>query len=264
MRNWSLSAVIALFLAMVVLAGCTTTTTTNGVATQAVDKQKALENRLQLALGYLSKGDRERARQNLEKAEEINSRSPEIQDIWALLYQQEMELGEAEAHFKRALSYDSNFTRGRNNYGMFLLRQQRYEEAYKQFVIGTEDLSYPKRGELFYKVGVTALKLNKPTEAEEAFKRALVLEPGLSQAYLELADLSFTQGDLSGSKLMLDKYNENRRRPTPRGLWLGVRLEHQLGNKDAEASQGLALRNLFPNSRENQEYQNWLNDEKHR
>jgi type IV pilus assembly protein PilF len=63
---------------------------------------------------------------------------------------------------------------------------------------------------------------------------------------------------------MLDKYNENRRRPTPRGLWLGVRLEHQLGNKDAEASQGLALRNLFPNSRENQEYQNWLNDEKHR
>ncbi len=255
---------IALLFSVVMIAGCTSTTTTNGVASATVDKDKALENRLQLALGYMAQGDREKARQHLDKAMEIDSRSPEVHDVWALLYQQEMEFTEAEAHYQKALSYDPTFTRGRNNYGMFLLRQERYEEAYQQFVKGSEDLAYPKRGEIFLKAGMTAVKLNKLAEAEEALQKAVVLEPQLSQPYLELADIAYQRGDYQRAKLVLEKYNQSRRRPTPRGLWLGVRLENQLGNKDAEASQGLALRNLFPNSRENQEYQNWLNDEKHR
>ena len=33
-------------------------------------------------------------------------------------------------------------------------------------------------------------------------------------------------------------------------LWLGVRLERHLGNRDAEASQGMALKKLFPDSQE--------------
>lgn len=255
---------IALLFSIVMMVGCTSTTTTNGVANAQVNRDKALENRLQLALGYMSRGDRERARQHLEKAMEIDSRSAKVEEVWALLYQQEMELGEAEAHYKKALSYDPAFTRGRNNYGMFLLRQERYEEAYQQFKIGSEDLAYPKRGEIFLKSGVTAVKLNKLAEAEQALQKAAVLEPQLSQPYLELADIAYQRGDYQRARQLLEKYNESRRRPTPRGLWLGVRLENQLGNKDAEASQGLALRNLFPNSRENQEYQNWLNDEKHR
>lgn len=263
MKARSAIALISLLLSLV-MVGCTSTTTVNGVARPSVESDKALQNRLQLALGYMSQGDRERARQHLEKAMEINSRSPEVHDVWALLYQQEMELKEAEVHYKLALNYDPGFTRSRNNYGMFLLRQERYEEAYQQFVTGSQDLAYPRRGEIFYKAGLTAIQLKKFSEAEQALQKALVLEPQLSQPYLELADLAYTQGDYQRAKAMLNKYNESRRRPTPRGLWLGVRLENQLGNRDAEASQGLALKNLFPDSRENQEYQNWLKNERNR
>jgi type IV pilus assembly protein PilF len=36
--------------------------------------------------------------------------------------------------------------------------------------------------------------------------------------------------------------------PSPDTLWLGIRLERILGNKDAEASYALALRQKYPNS----------------
>ena len=195
------------FLSVLLLVGCTTTSTNSKVQKPRVDREKILENRLQLALGYLRKGNHERARDNLIKAMEVNSRSPEIHDVWGLLYQREQEFGAAESHYKKALSYDPTFTRGRNNYGLFLLRLNRVEEAYQQFVLGTEDLGYPRRAELFYQVGITALKLNKNTEAEEAFAKAVVLNPQMSMVYLELAEIAYTDGNYTKSKLLLSKYS---------------------------------------------------------
>ena len=270
---WLLGGILSVFL----LVGCTTTTTTTKKTTTTnstnskaqnkgpkagVDKEKALKNRLQLAVGYMGKGDHERARVHLNKAMELNSRSPEVHDVWALLYQKERELEEAESHYKKALSYDPTFTRGRNNYGLFLLRLNRVEEAHQQFVTASQDLGYPKRAELFYRVGITSLKLNKDKEAEEAFTKAAVLNSQMFVTYLELADIAYERGDYARAKLLLNKYNSIKSSTHPRGLWLGVRLEHRLGNEDAEASQGMALRNLFPDSRENKEYQSWLKNER--
>ena len=270
---WLLSGILSTLL----LVGCTTTTTTTkSIATTnttnskvqdkghkaEVDKEKALQNRLQLALGYMGKGDHERARVHLNKAMEVNPRSPEVHDVWALLYQREREMEVAESYYKKALSYDPTFTRGRNNYGLFLLRLNRVEEAHQQFVTASQDLGYPKRAELFYRVGITALKLNKDKEAEEAFTKAAVLNPQMFVAYLELAGITYERGDHPRAKLFLNKYNSIKPNSNPRGLWLGVRVEHSLGNQDAEASQGMALRNLFPDSKENKEYQSWLKNER--
>lgn len=232
------------------LMGCTTTTTSPRANKPEVDTEKVMDNRLQLALGYMGQGNHERAREHLNKAMEVNSRSPELHDVWALLYQRENELEAAESHYKKALSYNPKFTRGRNNYGLFLLRLNRAEEAYQQFVIGSEDLGYPKRAELFYKVGITALRLNKNKEAEDAFTKAAILSPSMSVAYLELAELSYGKGDYPRAKALLDKFNSTKSNASAKGLWLGVRLERHLGNRDAEASQGMALKKLFPDSQE--------------
>lgn len=249
--------VFGLVLSVLLMTACTTTTTSKAKKPE-VDKEKVLQNRLQLAVGYMGQGNHERAREHLKKAMEVDSRSPELHDVWALLYQREMELEAAESHYKKALSYSPNFTRGRNNYGLFLLRLNRVEEAYQQFVKGAQDLGYPKRAELLYKVGATALKLDRTAEAEEAFAKAVVLNPRMSLAYLELAEIAYSKGDFSKSKQLLDKYNATKKGASPKGLWLGIRLEHSFGNRDAEASQAMALRNLFPDSPENREYQNWL------
>ena len=261
-KNLMLPWLFSGFLSALFLVGCTTTTTNPIVQKSEVDREKILENRLQLALGYMEEGNNERAREHLNKAMEVNSRSPEVHDVWGLLYQREQEFEAAESHYRKALSYDPTFTRGRNNYGLFLFHLNRVEEAYQQFVLGVEDLGYPRRAELFYKVGITALKLNKNREAEDAFTKAAVLNPQMSAAYLELSEIAYTQEDYPRSKFLLNKYIITKPNTSPRGLWLGVRLEHSLGNKDAEASQGMALRNLFPDSKENKEYQSWLKNER--
>lgn len=260
-KKRSTACLITWIFSSFLMVSCTTTTTIDGVKEEPVANSKILENRIQLALGYMSKGDHEGARIHLNKAMEVDSRSPELHDVWALLYQKEREFDEAEAHYKKALTYDPLFTRGRSNYGLFLLRQGRYEEAYQQFSIGAEDLGYPRRAEMFYKKGIAAVQLGKLAEAESTFTRAAVLNPQLSAAYLELAELAYNREDYPRAKQLLTEYNYSKKGPSPKELWLGVRLERSLGNKDAEASQGMALRNLFPDSRENQEYQSWLKNE---
>ncbi|MDX2349821.1 MAG: type IV pilus biogenesis/stability protein PilW [Porticoccus sp.] len=260
-KKRSTACLITWIFSSLLMVSCTTTTTIDGVKEEPVANSKILENRIQLALGYMSKGDHEGARIHLNKAMEVDSRSPELHDVWALLYQKEREFDEAEAHYKKALTYDPLFTRGRSNYGLFLLRQGRYEEAYQQFSIGAEDLGYPRRAEMFYKKGIAAVQLGKLAEAESTFTRAAVLNPQLSAAYLELAELAYNREDYPRAKQLLTEYNYTKKGPSPKELWLGVRLERSLGNKDAEASQGMALRNLFPDSRENQEYQSWLKNE---
>jgi type IV pilus assembly protein PilF len=261
LKDPRLSWVIGCIFSMVLMTGCVTTNTGPSKKPE-VDTEKVMQNRLQLALGYMGKGDHERAREHLNKATEVNSRSPELHDVWALLYQREMELEAAESHYKKALSYDPTFTRGRNNYGLFLMKLNRIEEAHQQFVKGSEDLGYPKRSELLFKVGLTALKLDRVQEAEDAFTKSAVLNPQMSAAYLELAEIAYKRSDNDRSKKLLDKYNKTKSNASPKGLWLGIRLDNSFGNQNAEASQGMALRKLFPNSQENLEYQNWLKNER--
>ena len=111
-------------------------------------------------------------------------------------------------------------------------------------------------------MGVTALKLGHPKEAEKVFIKAAILRPSMSEAYLELAEIFYNRTDYPRSRQLLDRYNETKQKVSPRGLWLGIRIENSVGNQNAEASQGMALKNLFPDSQENQEYQSWLKNER--
>ncbi|MFT7300248.1 MAG: Tfp pilus assembly protein PilF [Porticoccus sp.] len=75
-KRWSTPFLVLCALSALLMVGCTTKITTDGVDVIHVDNQKMLDNRIQLALGYLSKGDHEGDRKNLNKAMEVDSRSP--------------------------------------------------------------------------------------------------------------------------------------------------------------------------------------------
>lgn len=220
-------------------------------------KQESVETYVQLGVGYLSKNNRKQARSNLLKALEIDERSAGAHNGMALLYQLEKENDLAEEHFKKAMSYEPELTRVRYNYAVFLFRQQRYADAHQQFLLVSEDLNYEYRARVFYNIGLTAQRLGKTEEAREAWDKSISLNPSQVGPYLELADVHFRGGDYPKAKYYLDRY-ESLAKPSPRVLWLGVRLERAFGNKDGEASKGLALRKMFPYSKENLAYTEWL------
>lgn len=220
-------------------------------------KKEAAENYVQLGLGYLRKGDRQRSRANLLKALERDNESAAAHNGLALLSQLEDENVLAEEHFKKAIHFEPELTRVRNNYGVFLFRQKRYEDAEKQFLIASEDISYARRANVFFSIGQIAKQLNKPEEARQAWEKAIKLNPKLTGPFLELAEVYFKAGDYPKTKRYLEHY-ETLSKPSPRALWLAVRLEHAFGNKDGVASKALALRNMFPYSEETLEYKAWL------
>lgn len=225
-----------------------------------VDQDQILENRVQLALGYMGSGDRESARHHLAKAAEISPRAPSVLHAYALLYQSEGELDVADSHYRRAIAAERGFSQARLNYGVFLYGQQRFDDAYQQFAAVTEDLDYQLRALAFSHLGLTAIHLGRTEQAESAFRRAIQLDPGFARPYLELAQLDFDGGDYVRSKQWLDQYNRLTQASSA-SLWLGVRLASAFDDRDAVASNALALRNLFPYSEEALAYQEWLREQ---
>ena len=245
---------VALLCALAV-AGCATSGDRS-----AGDRQDSLDNHIQLGLNYIGDGNRQMARTHLLRALEIDSRSAGAHHGMALLFQMELEKGLAEKHFKQAFAYDRNFTRARNNYGIFLFQEGRIEDAHEQFRIASDDVNYDLRTQVFYSLGLTADRLGRDKEAEDAWNRAIALTPRYALPYLELGELHLRRGDPGQARRYLDAYDQLAP-PAARSLWLAVRVAHQLGDRDAKASKGLALEKLFPDSRERGEYQEWLKNE---
>lgn len=219
--------------------------------------QEAAETYVQLGLGYLRKGERQRARTNLLKALEKDKRSANAHNALALLFQMEDENELAEEHFEKAINFEPALTRIRYNYAAFLFRQKRLSDAKQQFLIASEDINYTRRAQVFYSLGLIAKQSGKAEEAPQAWEKAVKLNPKLPGPFLELAEVHYKLGDYPMAKRYLAHY-EDLSKPTARALWLGVRLENAFGNKDGEASKALALKKLFPYAEETIEYKAWL------
>ncbi len=234
-----------------VLSGCVTET--SGKAVRPVDKAKALELHVKLAQGYVDKGNRESARHHLRKAYEIDKNSADATAVQAMLYQLEGESALAEESFKKALKRKKNFTMARNNYGVYLFQSKRYEEALAQFELAAADLDFDGRAQALINVGRASLQLGNKERAQAAFEHASILDRNLSEAFIELADLSFQKQEYADAKKYLDRHM-SLGQPSARSLLLGIRLERVFGNKDKEASYLLVLKNRYPYSKEYLEY----------
>jgi type IV pilus assembly protein PilF len=235
---------------------------TNATVSDATDnrnqqREESLDTYLKLGFGYLRERNSRGARLYLQKALALEPKSAAAHNGMALLYQYEKDVELAEEHYIKALGYDPEHTSTRNNYGVFLTQSGKYQKGYEQFTIAAKDFDYLGRAQVYLSLGQTAAQLGKTEEAVEAWQKCIAIDPNMAGAYFELAKRYLDGNNLPLSKQYLDKYAELAG-PTAHGLWLGVRLERAFGNKDGEASKGLALQNLFPYSSENLEYQQWL------
>ena len=66
--------------------------------------------------------------------------------------EQETEL--AEIHFRKALASNKSDSMARYNFGAFLFNQGRFEDARKQMKVASDDLSYERRPQAFYILGL--------------------------------------------------------------------------------------------------------------
>jgi len=253
-RLRQLAALIFLAQVLLLQAGCVTTTENSLYTKAEVDRQAALDSHVQAARDYLQRGDTDNALRHLRKAVEIDPDAAEVHATTAYAYELTRDFKLADEHYRKALRADPKLSSARNNYGVFLFKQGRIDDARHQFRLAVEDTLYSRRFDAFYNLAMCDLKLGEVDDAQENLERSLTLNRQYAPAMLELAGIYLEQGQAGTAQQLYDNFR-TRSRQNAHSLWLGIRIAAANGNRDALASYALALKNLFPESEEYALYQ---------
>ncbi len=223
--------------------------TTGGTVQPSYRSNEVAQANLNLGVEYLRRGEYEKALNKLKKAEAADPRYPPVYNALGLLYQQVDRPEQAEGYFKKAISLEPANSSTLNNYGLFLCGRNRFEEAQETFHKAASNPLYETPEISISNAGTCALKNDQNEEAEKYFRQALSINPKVAPALIQMGELSYEQNNYLAARGYLQRYLEISRH-TPKSLWLGIRIEDELGDRNALSSYALLLRNNFPESAE--------------
>jgi type IV pilus assembly protein PilF len=210
---------------------------------------RAARANVELGVGYLKQGKRKLALEKLKKAVDLDPNLPSAQHSLALAYQQYGQPDLAEQHYKRALELAPEDGNIHNNFGTFLCSQNRVDEAEQQFGLALKDPAYETPARALENAGLCALRIPDQVKAEKYLRRALQINPKLPAALFEMAKINFDMKNYLDARAYIQRF-EQVAPHTPQSLGLAVRIEQQLGDKQAEQTYMQMLKSKFPQSEE--------------
>lgn len=221
------------------------------------DKQKdPAEINAQLGIEYMRKGMYESAMEKLNKAVRQNPDQQLAQVSLAILYERLGDDGLAEEHYKKAYSIDRKDPVTLNAYGQYLCRLGKLDQADAMFRAALKDPLYELPELIYTNAGICARKRPDMDMAERYFREALKHNPKYQPALEEMVRTSFAQEQYLATRAYLQRLQELASL-APEFLWIGVRVEASLNDKNAMSSYVLALKNRYPESEETQALIAW-------
>ncbi|WP_148715433.1 type IV pilus biogenesis/stability protein PilW [Chitinolyticbacter meiyuanensis] len=205
--------------------------------------------RTQLAVGYFQRGQYAVAIDEANKALAANPRFAAANNILGLIYAELKEPQKAREQFQRALSLSPDDPDINHNYGWFLCEQGQTQEGIAFYMNALKNPLYATPDKTLVNAGQCALKAGEVQAARDYFERAIKQRPDNILARVQLAELSLKLGDpVAAKRHFIDL--QKRLPESAELLWLGVRIEHLVGNREAEAKLAAQLKNRFPDSLE--------------
>ncbi len=201
----------------------------------------------ELAASYYELGNMPVALEEIREALRSDPNYGPAHNIAGLIYGRLKEDRLADESFQRALRISPTDYNAHNNYGLFLCDRKREREAITHFMAAVNNQLYPFPDRSLVYAGVCARRSGDLAGAEGYFQQALKIRPNQQQALFQMADLSYLRGDYGGARGYLSRLNQLVQLGAE-ALWLGVRLERRMGDRNSEASYALQLRNRFPES----------------
>lgn len=233
-------------------AGCASSGGGSNSQEPPVDSQASARIHTELAAVYYGQLQYGVALDELKYALSMDSNYAPAYGVRGLVHMALFEDKKAEEDFEHSLNLDSNDSGTRNNYGWFLCQRGREKESMEQFMEAVKNPLYATPEKAYLNAGLCSKKSGKMREAESFLKKALSLQPRMTEALLGMAELSFAQADYAGAKSYFLRLSRLGADLSAGDLLLAARVERKLGDRNAEASYKLQLRKRFPDSRETQ------------
>ena len=245
--NVKLVKIVLIVAVCALMFGCETTPTGNS---SSVYNETALASRARshtdLGAAYYQQGKLEIALDEFNRAVEIDPTYAQAYNGLGLVYAALNEDVKADASFKRAIQVQPGSSESHNNYGSFLCAHKRYDESITQFLEAVKNPLYSTPNLAYANAGICSVRKNDTKNAEVYLNKALQIEPLTYSAAYQLADIQFKRGDVTNAQKTLQ--NALIGSPSPETLWLGIRIARVQGDKDAEASYAVQLRQQYPNA----------------
>jgi type IV pilus assembly protein PilF len=253
------AAALALLATCLVVSGCATTS--GGDASNAAnrpdivtdsdepDTRKRARIRLELASGYFSEGKTSVALDEIKQALISDPNFSDAHNLRGLIYMRLNDPRLAEESFRRAIALNPRDANASHNFGWLLCQQKRYPESLTYFTKALAVPLYAEQAKTLMAQGVCQVADGQKEAAERSFSRSYELDASNPIAGYNLAALLFERGEVAKSQFYIRRLN-NSDYANAESLWLGIKVEHKLGDQVALQQLGGQLKRRYPQSKE--------------
>lgn len=224
------------------------------------DNQKRARIRMQLAVGYYEQRQLSTALDEIKQAIQADPNFADAYSVRALIYMEMNETRLAEDSMQHALRLAPNNPDFNNNYGWFLCQNGKPRESIAYFETALKNRSYQSPAKALNNAGVCSLKLKDDVAAERYFTEAFRFDTENISTNINLARVHYLRQDYARAKFYINRVIKGEA-VTAEALWLGIKIEHKLGDRAAETTLATQLRRRHPNSAEYSAYQRGAYDE---
>ena len=224
------------------------------------DGRRRARIRLELAVGYFEQGQTTVALDELKQAITADPTFGEAYSLRGLIYMRLNDFRLADESFRRSIALNPGDSNAYHNYGWLMCQQGRPAEALQLFGQALANPQYGDRPKTLMTQGLCQIRAGQPALAEQSLIRSYELDAGNPITGYNLSSLLFQRGEFVRAQFYIRRLN-NSELANAESLWLGIKVERRVDNREAVGQLAGQLRKRFPLSRELALYERGAFDE---
>ncbi len=232
-----------------VLLGAASLSACGLLPTERKPIDKPAEIYLQLGIRYMEINSLELAKQNLQKAVEIDPDNAHAHSALAYMYEKINHYNESKQHYEAAVALAPDDISVQNNYGRFLCDRRQFKQGLSLLDQAAANMLNDHAWVALTNSARCHLGMGQRQQAQALLKQALEMNGQYPPALLEMQKISYQMGNYREAEDYLQRYLGEANH-TPETLWVGIQTEEALGNMSLANEYRNLLLDKFPNSNE--------------
>lgn len=213
------------------------------------EARKRARVRLELAAGYYEQGQLTVALDEVKQSLQIDPSYADAFNLRALVYMRLNEPRLAESSFQEALRRNPGSGDFLHNLAFLYCTQARYDESFVVFNEALKTPNYQQVSKTWMMLGLCQARAGRVQDAERSLSRSFELDAGNPITLYNLSLLLHQRGESERARFFMRRLN-NSEQANAESLWLGIKIENRLQNREAARQLGDQLKRRFPESRE--------------